>query len=319
MAVLVTGAKGWIGRRVCSYLSLIGKEVVAADLGPAENAGGPRSGYVQVDITRPLRELLISTKLDAVIHCAGYAHRPNETAEEQKKFYAVNRDGTQHVLDWCEQEGIERFLYVSSIAFYDWDIVSTASVTEDHPVALPTHYAKSKYEGEQLVSSSPLDWRIVRLATVFGEGDRANFSRMAKAIKKRMFPVPGKGSARKSVIPVQLAAELITQFSLLESPPHQLINLGLPKAPNLREIVDAYHDVCGLPKCPTIPIPLAKGLGTCGDVAAKILGKFPFTTDILGKLTTATEVSVERMQACFPDKEFGSFEEYLSECQDWYR
>ncbi|MDB4790981.1 NAD(P)-dependent oxidoreductase [Akkermansiaceae bacterium] len=319
MAVLVTGAKGWIGRRVCSYLSLIGKEVVAADLGPAEDAGGPWSGYVQVDITRPLRELLISTKLDAVIHCAGYAHRPNETTEEQKMFYAVNRDGTQHVLDWCEQEGIERFLYVSSIAFYDWGTVSTASVTEEHPVALPTHYAKSKYEGEQLVSSSSLDWRIVRLATVFGEGDRANFSRMARAMKRHLFPVPGKGSARKSVIPVDLAAELLAEFALLDNPPHQLINLGLPEAPCLREIADAYHEICNLPRCPALPMSIARTLGFCGDLAAKILGKFPFTSDTLGKLTTSTEVSVDRMLECFSNRKFGSFEEYLSECQDWYR
>ncbi|MDB4580263.1 NAD(P)-dependent oxidoreductase [Akkermansiaceae bacterium] len=341
MAVFVTGAKGWIGRRVCSYLSSIGIEVVAADLGSAEEAGAPWSDYFQVDITKSLSELFISTKIDAVIHCAGYAHRPNETADEQKMFYAVNREGTKHVINWCESQGVARFLYVSSIAFYDWaqingltaesgDFVPAlqsathtlnqqgTSVTEDHPVLLPTHYARSKYEGEQLVSSSSLDWRIVRLATVFGEGDRANFSRMAKAMKRRLFPIPGRGLARKSVIPVELAAELLAEFALLDNPTHQLINLGLPKAPSLREIVDSYHDVCNLPRCPALPMPLARTLGCCGDLAAKILGKFPFTTDTLGKLTTSTEVSVDRMLQCFPNIKFGSFEAYLSECKHWY-
>lgn len=142
---------------------------------------------------------------------------------------------------------------------------------------------------------------------------------MAKAMKNHLFPVPGKGSARKSVIPVELAAELISEFALMNSPPHQLINLGLPEAPSLREIVDAYHDVCDLPRSPSLPMPLASTLAVCGDLAARIMGKFPFTTGTLGKLTTSTDVSVNRMLECFPNRRFASFEDYLVECQDWYR
>ena len=219
MRILVTGCNGWIGQRVCKYLLASGVEVLGGDVQQSMSAelnGKGIVGYVELDIRRPVVNL--DCEVNAVIHCAGYAHRPDETPEEQMMFYDVNRDGTRNVLAWCEREGIERFLYVSSIAFYDWGTVSTASVTEEHPVALPTHYAKSKYEGEQLVSSSSLDWRIVRLATVFGEGDRANFSRMAKAMKKHLFPVPGKGSARKSVIPVDLAAELLAEFAVLDNP-----------------------------------------------------------------------------------------------------
>ena len=342
MVVLVTGSQGWIGRHVCAHLSSIGVDVLGLGIGPIRGGQLQCSQYLQVDITEPLGDLGVSSRVDAVIHCAGYAHRPNEAAEDQEMFYAVNRDGTQHVLNWCEREGVDRFLYISTIAFYDWaqsnellcengssaavssndlcvDKNQNSSVAEIHPISLPTHYAKSKYEGEQLVAASSLDWAVVRLATVFGVDDRANFARMANAMKKRVFPIPGEGTARKSVIPISLAAELIALFALMDNPPHRLINMGLPKAPTLREIADSFHKVCKLPRCPVLPMPVARTMGFCGDLAAKVLRKFPFTTNTLGKLTTSTEVSVDRMLECFPDREFGSFEDYLSECHDWYQ
>jgi nucleoside-diphosphate-sugar epimerase len=320
MLVYVTGCNGWIGQKVCKFLVGSGVEVVGGDVQESLCSGlieADEVEYLSLDIRNPLPRL--EWEVDAVVHCAGYAHRPNETPEEQAMFYAVNRDGTKNVLDWCKRQGVGRFLYVSSIAFYDWGRPGDLPVKEDHPVSLPTHYAKSKYEGEVLVRESSIDWRVVRLATVFGDGDRANFSRMARAMKKRMFPILGKGDARKSVIPVDLAAQLIADFCLLDNPPHRLINVGLPSALSLYEITEVYHKCCEFPRCFRVPMPAARLMGAGGSLAAKILGKFPFTSDTLRKLTTDTVVSVDRMLECFPNKDFNSFEDYLLKCKGWYK
>ncbi|MDB4566492.1 NAD(P)-dependent oxidoreductase [Akkermansiaceae bacterium] len=323
MRVVVTGAAGWIGQKVGVCLAARGCSVIGADIleqsvfeARFDDKKSCWDEYHRVEITCPIDNYI--SGVDAVVHCAGYAHRPNETAYERKKFYAVNREGTKHVLDWSERFSVKRFLYVSSIAFYDWESPEDLVVGEEHPVKLSSHYAKSKYEGEVLVRESLLDWRVVRLATVFGDGDRANFSRMARIMKKRMFPIPGKGEARKSVIPVDLAAELIADFILLDNPPHRLINVGLPSAPSLDEITEAYRKICGFPKCLKLPMPVARAMGAGGSLAAKILGKFPFTLDTLRKLTTDTVVSVDRMLECFPEREFEDFDEYLGRCASYY-
>ncbi len=287
--------------------------MIGADL---EERDGPWLRYVPIDVAKPIDVAVDG--IDAVIHCAGYAHRPNETPEEQKMFYAVNRDGTRNMLDWCSRNGVGRFLYVGSIASYDWKSADGRPVDEDHPVLLDTHYARSKYEGEQLVAASSLDWRIVRLATVFGEGDRANFSKMASAMKKRIFLVPGKGSARKSVLPVEVAGGLISEFALMDSVPHRLVNMALPDAPSLAGICAAYHEVCGFPPVPHIPVGLLRVVGFGGDLLAKLLGGFPFTSYTLGKLVQTTEVSTARMQTCFPEMEFQAFSDYLETCKDYY-
>ena len=318
MAILVTGATGWIGGRVCNYLSSKGFNVVALGRKADPGESGPWSSYVSLDISEPLTGLKDAHQIDTVIHCAGYAHRASETLEDQKLFYAVNREGTRNVVEWCYRHRVRRLLYLSTIAVYDWMANSSEPVTEAHPVGLQTHYARSKFEGEKIVCCSPTDCRIVRLATVFGHGDYANFSRMAYAIKRRSFPVPGKGSAQKSIIPVELAAELIAKYALMEDPPHRLINMGLPKAPSLREIVDAYHVACNFPRSPSVPVSLARVAGALGNVAEKVFGRFPFTTANLDKLTRNTEISVTRMLKCFPDCEFKSFKDYLLECKEWY-
>ncbi len=314
MSVLVTGACGWIGREVCAFLHQQGNVVIGSDLMESD---GPWNRFQRLDITSPLD--FVQSGVDIVIHCAGYAHHLNETPEEQRIFYAINRDGTRNVLDWCARNGVERFLYVGSVASYDWKTADGNAVAEEHPMDLKTHYARSKYEGEQLVRDASLDWRVVRLATVFGQGDSANFSRMAQAMKKHLFPLLGKGEARKSVLPVGLAAELIVDFAQMDDPPHRLINLGLPDAPTLKEITDAYHEVCGLPKCISIPRPLVKIMGVSGDLAARMLGTFPFTSDTIDKLTTDTVVNVDRMMECFPDRTFDSFEDSLREYAEYYR
>ncbi|MDH3982530.1 MAG: NAD(P)-dependent oxidoreductase [Kiritimatiellaceae bacterium] len=313
MTVVVTGACGWIGRAVCACLQSKGITVIGADLTESD---GPWDDFHCLDITTTLDFFL--SGIDTVIHCAGYAHRPNETPEEQKMFYAVNRDGTRNMLEWSARNGVERFLYVGSIASYDWKSANGVAVAEEHPMQLETHYARSKQEGEQLVTESALDWRVVRLATVFGEGDPANFSRMVHAIKRRLFFVPGRGIARKSVVPVDIAAELICRFALEKSVPHRLINLALPKAPSLAEICTAFHEVCGLSKVPRLPMPLVKALAVGGDLATAVLGRFPFSSRTLEKLVVSTEVSTERMQECFPNQDFGSFRDELEKCKEYY-
>ena len=245
--VLVTGAAGWLGQAICRQLLAIGVEVLAADL---QEIGGPWQHFLPMDLcSNPIADaeaagpaLGIGT-ISALIHCAGYAHRPVETPEEVKRFYAINAEGTRRTVAWAQSQEIQKFLYLSSIAFYDWASSSdNAPLGEDAPLMGMTAYAASKLEGECAVVDSDLDYRVVRLATVFGEGDRANFSKLARALAKRRFFLPGAGSARKSVISVDRAAEWIVRLALLENPKHRLVNLGFANPPTLAEVDSAARD-----------------------------------------------------------------------------
>lgn len=317
--IIVTGATGWIGRHVCLELDASKRRVIAVDLGPERT--GPwesfLSGNIADDAFNKLADDSRLAGAAALIHCAGYAHRPIETPEEVERFYAINRDGSGRVIELAKRLGVERIVYVSSIAFYRWG--GAGLVTEDGPVDARTAYADSKMAGEGIFRQSGLDWRSVRLATVFGEGDRANFAKLARALARRRFIVPGRGTARKSVLPVGLAAKVLARLAVEPAPKHRLMNVALPEAPHLREICDAFAAACGFPRPPALPLVVMRALACCGDLAATVRPNFPLTTVNLRKLTTSTVVDTNRFEESFPDLARGTFREALGDCAGYYR
>ncbi len=317
--MVVTGAAGWIGRAVCRELRTRGARVIAADRVEAQ---GDWDVFVRLDIGSPgaLAGDIAAAPFKgacAVIHCAGYAHRPIETPEEVERFFAINRDGTGRVIELARRAAVRRIVYLSSMAFYDWS--RGTGFDEDGPVARPTAYAASKLDGENLCRESGLDWRVARLGTVFGAGDRANFAKLAGALARRRFVIPGPGAARKSVLPIDLAAELLVELALRDDAACCVVNLALPTAPTLAEICNAYVKACRFPRPPRMPLPLLRAAACVGDVAAKVRPNFPLTTSNLRKLTTSTTVDTARMQAMFAGREWGDFETWLNRAAEFYR
>lgn len=318
--VVVSGCAGWLGRALVATLRARGCAVVGLDcIAPESAPPCDRFAYLNLlegpDAGAPWWDELRGA--DAFIHCAGYAHRPVETAAEVERFFAINRDGTARVVRACEQQGVPKLLYISTIAFYG--ARQEKAAVEDAPLDPRTAYARSKLDGEIAVKESALDWRAVRLATLFGTGDKANFARLASALSRGRFVLPGDATARKSVMPADLAAELIAEFALQDQPRHRLINLGLPRIPTLQEVVAAFVNVCGFPQPRRLPISLLRTLAAVGDIAALVRPGFPLTSGNVRKLTQSSAVEVRRMTEVFPGRTWPDFATALARHADWYR
>lgn len=323
--VMVTGATGWIGRKVCQSLQTEGHFVVACDL---RERSGPWDYFIRIDISEDgrlpsrcsLSGLPQSPNGMVLIHCAGYAHRPIETPEEVRRFFAINAEGTRRAVDWARSIGVKRFLYLSSIAFYDWDNSQDhLPLSETAKVVGRTAYAKSKLDGETYVEKADLDSRIVRLATVFGDGDPANFAKLGRALKRRRFILPGAGAARKSVISVDKAGEWIARFALMEKPAHYMINLGYQSAPTLAEICGAFQRVCGFHKPFSLSETNLRRLARAGDRVEKLKHGFPLTSRNINKLTQSTWVDCTKAAEMIPEISDMTFEGALKDCADFYR
>jgi nucleoside-diphosphate-sugar epimerase len=230
----------------------------------------------------------------------------------------VNVNGTRDLIVACQQNGVKRVVYISTIGAYDWSQIPLTGASENSPLHPITAYTSTKLQGECLIQASGLDWRILRLATVFGTGDRANFARLARSLKKKNFFVPGTGAARKSVIPIDLATAIIVKMSGIEEPKHRLINVALSHAPTLREVCDGFSSVCGFRNAHSIPLVLLRTGAIAGEVISRFWPAFPLTNFTLTKLVTSTVVDNRRLVETLPDLPMPDFTDALRSFKEYY-
>ncbi len=312
MPIAVTGAGGWVGRSVCAALRRRGlqvRELVRVPSGSAE---------VAFDLLAPMEDPRWVSALagsHTVIHCAAHVHRPQETADDIRLFEAVNVEGTAKLVRAAREAGVGRFVLVSSSAVYGR---REEAAREELPLAPLSHYGRSKVAAERVVRHSGLDWIIARPATIFGAGDPANFRRLAQALRRRRFLVPGAGEARKSVLPVALSGELLVQLALEPVPSRTVVNLALPQAPTLRAICDGFCSQLGLPRARSVPSWILALAAKAGDGVAAVAGRAPLTTATLAKLTESTVLDVTTQLRLLPRETWPDFSGALRECADWY-
>jgi len=320
--LIVTGASGWIGRAVVRHARSEGRLVVGACRQASDNPGMVRFDLSESEsaITSRLEGVMKTASSWAVIHCAGLAHVGIEDRESQAALHRINIDGTARMTKVCSSLGVRRFVQVSTIAVYDWRHEQPRTPRDETELAAPrTVYGATKLEGERVVEQSGLDYLIIRLGTVFGSGDRANFSRLASAIRRRRFVIPGRGDQRKSCINLDSAARTLVAGADVVEPLHRLVNVALPEAPTLARISQAIAAGCGVPAPPHVPESMLRVAAWCGDRAASLGLPAPLTSSDLSKLCAWTWVDASRAIKMFPALQDLTFEKAMWQAAQHYR
>jgi nucleoside-diphosphate-sugar epimerase len=110
---------------------------------------------------------------------------------------------------------------------------------------------------------------ILRFATIYGEGDRGNVSKLIDALDRGRFVWPGSGENQKSLIYKQDAARACIRALEHQSAGIDIFNVSAPPT-TMKEIVEAACQALGrrVPRI-GIPLPLLKTAGaicrTIGD------------------------------------------------------
>ncbi len=232
--VLVTGGSGFLGRPIVDELVAAGNNVRTLQRGPSQ--AGPaaaRSG----DVRDAAAVAAAMDGVEVVIHAAGLAHVFDGAATAP--FEDINARGAAVVAGAAVTAGVRHFVHVSSVAVY-----GAGSDGREDAICRPNGpYAASKASAETRViaaaANSAMRVTILRLATLYGEGDRGNVQRLLRLIADGRFIWLGSGSNRKSLIHVRDAARACAIVAAADDrgEPVETYNVSAP-AVSMRDVVD---------------------------------------------------------------------------------
>jgi nucleoside-diphosphate-sugar epimerase len=187
MAILVTGAAGFVALNVVEHLLQAGRDVVGLDRIPlprrAEQAFARLPGRFtliggSILSDADLSRALTMRPIEVVIHCAVITAGARREASDPGSIVAVNVQGAVATLVAAARRGVKRFVYPSSGSVYGASAASVDMMDEDTlrpaPVAL---YGLTKFAAESILAriaeTQGINFTAARLGVVYGPWEYA--------------------------------------------------------------------------------------------------------------------------------------------------
>jgi nucleoside-diphosphate-sugar epimerase len=217
----VTGGTGFLGSRVIAALSRKNIPAVALDrsgslAGKSDVSSGVEA--VKADLLQPELYRQALAKTDVVLHLAALTGR----ATEQEHF-RVNAEGTETLVKESRQAGVQRILFVSSIA-------------TKFPDKTRYYYALAKRRAEEAVRDSGLRFTIIRPTIIIGPGSPI-LSALEKLAAMPVIPIFGNGRALVQPIYVDDVAEYIMEIVQHDRFRNETLELGGPATLTIEELI----------------------------------------------------------------------------------
>lgn len=219
MLVLVTGATGFLGRRVVRELQERHHTVRCL----VHTPGGerlfpdptPDIYYGSVTDTEALAEA--AAGVEVMIHLVAIIRQRRRVT-----FETINHLGTANVVSAAKQSGVKHFIHISANA-----------VTND----IRFRYLYSKWQGEQAVINSGVPYTILRPTLMFGSGDEF-LNTLAGLVRIfPLVPVAGPGRNRYQPIAVEDVARCVALSVDRLNLKGKTLDIGGPDQLSYNEIV----------------------------------------------------------------------------------
>jgi nucleoside-diphosphate-sugar epimerase len=344
MAVILTGATGFIGNHLLEALASTGEEVrcLVRRPGPVNSPAGSR--FHMADFRQPDLGVADSVfdGVDTIYHLAGATR-----AVSAAGFNEANVSITERILDRvARRDASPRFVYVSSQAAAgpslppSWNLPLSPSdplrvnsakgarrqhvITEDDPPAPIEAYGRSKLAAEQVVRSraTRIPVTILRPVAVYGPGDH-DFLSMFRLVRRGVAIYPG---IRDATVTTIFVADLVRGIIAAAHAPTavgETYFMGHPQFATWREIYQAAAEIIGRKRLREIdiPLPLVRIGAIAGDMFGFVTRRPPLLTSGKAALAAPRFWTCSSARAA---RDFGftattSLHDGLQATYDWYR
>ncbi|MEO8305979.1 MAG: NAD-dependent epimerase/dehydratase family protein [Betaproteobacteria bacterium] len=252
--VVVTGAEGFIGRALVARFVAAGRayRAIVRELDPSRPA--KTQFYAVGDLATVIEADLdaILAGASAVVHLAGRAHVLGERGGDAASAYATaNVTATARLARAAGRAGVRRFVFASTVKVNGETSMPSRPFRPDDAPAPQDEYAKSKLQGEQVLSDvcagtqmAPI---VLRLPLVYGPGVKANFAKLLDEIgSERRLPL-GAIRNRRSLLYLGNLVGAIEAALDAVPPPSGVHFVADAESPSVPELLAATGRALGVP------------------------------------------------------------------------
>jgi nucleoside-diphosphate-sugar epimerase len=298
--ITVVGGSGFVGTNLCRQLSLKQQDFEIIDL-KMSNQFPDKCKIGDVRDIETLRQTITG---NIIVNLAA-VHR--DDVRDKSEYQRTNVIGAENIASVCEEKGIEKIVFTSTVAVYGF---AEPGTDEDGKINPFNEYGRTKFEAEEKLrtwhSKGQNSLLIIRPTVIFGEGNRGNVFNLLKQIASGKFLMIGKGENKKSMayignIVVFLETCVATKqkygvYNYIDTP-------DLTMNEFVSQVRKKLKGKTGVG--PRLPYWVGIMLGYTADLAAKISGKnLPVSSIRVKKFVSSTEfksanASLDNFQAPF--------------------
>jgi nucleoside-diphosphate-sugar epimerase len=321
MAILVTGATGFLGDRLTRYLLAEGKHVRVLARSP-ERAKSLIAGGAELavgDITDADSVTAALQDVTMVYHLAGKLLKPGVPAVEYRRIHIV---GTRILLAQCAKcPTIERIVHCSTTGVLG--VTGAKPADEAAPFAPTNIYEQTKLEAELLARGAGqqgLPIVIVRPGLVYGPGD-LHLLGFFRAIYRRLFRPIGRADVWLHPIYIDDMTEAFVRCGANPRAIGACFHIAGREPATIATLADTIANALGAPgPAGRIPRPAALALATVGDwLPDRFKEVAPLTRSRLDFLTRSRVYDVSKAKALLGFDAETNLRSGVSQTVAWYR
>jgi nucleoside-diphosphate-sugar epimerase len=318
-SVLITGANGFVGSKLCSRFLDEGYRVIA---GIREGCDATRIidfdiEYRFGDITEPDTLGAMTAGVDYIIHNAGLVKTKNP-----QNFFKINRDGTTNILEAAGKNGsLKKFVLISSLAAAGPSKFGKPLTEEDEPQPLSV-YGQSKLESEKevLQRADRINCVILRPPGIYGPGDMETLA-FFETLNNRIKPYLGNLKRKIQMVHIDDLTRGVLRSVQAETKSGSIYFIAEAESHTYRYLVKCIREAVDRWALPLyFPGWAFRTIAFISQMLFKLFGKSPMlTVEKANEILAEWEVSIARAEKELGYKPLVTFADGARETLWWYR